>query len=170
MGVPSTVQIILLVDEPETHLHPRWQRSILPSLLKAVDGWDTGERPQLQLLVATHSPMILASMEPDFDPEKDALWKLDLVGAEVTVERDIWHKRGDVNRWLISDVFDLGAPTSTPAQHALLEAQALLAGSAPEVDRVREVDAKLGRLLPEMDPFFVRWRYYMKNWLPKEAP
>lgn len=169
IGVPATRQIILLVDEPETHLHPRWQRSILPSLLDAVRSWDEVERPRVQLLVTTHSPMVLASMEPYFDLEKDALWKLDLVGADVQLERDVWHKRGDVNRWLMSDVFDLGAPTSSEAERALGRAQELLAMQEPDAEAILAADAELVRLLPEMDPFFVRWRYYMKKWLPEDA-
>lgn len=171
IGVPATTQIILLVDEPETHLHPRWQRTILPSLLDAVHGWHDANRPRVQLLVTTHSPMILASMEPEFDPKQDALWKLDLVDADVKVERDVWRKRGDVNRWLVSDVFDLGAATSSPAERALQRAQALLgeSESEPDPEAIRTSDAELVRLLPEMDPFFVRWRYYMSKWLPEDA-
>lgn len=139
LGIPNASQIIMLVDEPETHLHPRWQRTILPSLLDAVRGWDDAERPQLQLLVATHSPMVLASMEPEFDAEQDALWKLGLVGADVVVERDIWHKRGDVNRWLMSDVFELETATAGPVERVLLQAEALLGEAAPAVEAVRAV-------------------------------
>ncbi|MCA9699762.1 MAG: AAA family ATPase [Myxococcales bacterium] len=161
LGLSSTTQIILLVDEPETHLHPRWQRSVLPSLLHGVKTWDEVERPEVQMMVTTHSPMILASMEPEFDVERDALWKLDLDGATVSVERDTWHKRGDINRWLMSDVFDLGAATSSPAERILRRAQDLIARADPDPAEVQDVDRELGRLLPEMDPFIVRWRYYM---------
>ena len=31
-------QIVLLFDEVEAHLHPKWQRVFLPSLMKVVDG------------------------------------------------------------------------------------------------------------------------------------
>ncbi len=162
LELPSTTQIILLVDEPETHLHPRWQRTILPSLLDAVSSWEGEERPQVQMLVATHSPVVLTSMEPHFNNEQDALWKLDLEATRgVRIERDQWHKRGDVNRWLTSDVFDLGTATSSPAEAALRRANELIDTPDPALDDVRAVDRELGRLLPEMDPYFVRWRYYM---------
>jgi hypothetical protein len=163
LAQPLSRQVIVLIDEPETHLHPRWQRTILPSVAKAVENWNPTHRPDVQFIVATHSPLVLASMEPLFDPEKDALWKMDLVGNQVKIERDAWHLRGDVNRWLTSDVFDLGSATSPEAERVLKEASDLLSQREPAPGEVQRVDAELSRLLPEMDPFFVRWRYYMNG-------
>lgn len=40
-------QGLLLIDEPELHLHPQWQARLLPTLRKLV--------PEAQLIVATHS-------------------------------------------------------------------------------------------------------------------
>ena len=55
---------MVLFDEPETHLHPRWQRAILPSVLVAINTLrgKAGRAPQM--LVATHSPLVAASLEP----------------------------------------------------------------------------------------------------------
>jgi hypothetical protein len=165
IGQPMSPQVIVLLDEPETHLHPRWQRTILPSLWRAGEGWHGTHKPQAQFLVATHSPLVLASMEPLFDPKQDTLWKLDLVEGRVRVERDHWRLRGDVNRWLLSDVFDLSEATSSEAEEALGRAKELLRQDKPERAEVLGVSEELGRLLPEMDPFWVRWRYYMRSHL-----
>jgi len=43
----------LLIDEPDTHLHPKWQRTLLPALRQAL--------PEIQIIVATHSPFIISS-------------------------------------------------------------------------------------------------------------
>lgn len=43
----------VLLDEPENHLHPRLQREILPSLLRAF--------PHVQFIVATHSPFVVTA-------------------------------------------------------------------------------------------------------------
>jgi hypothetical protein len=163
LGQLLSRQVIVLIDEPETHLHPRWQRTVLPSVAKAVENWKPEHRPDVQFIVATHSPLVLASMEPLFDPERDALWKLDLVDNQVEIERDTWHPRGDVNRWLTSEVFDLASPTSPEVESILKRAGELLAQKGPGPEEVQKVDDELGRLLPEMDPFFVRWRYYMNG-------
>lgn len=42
------------IDEPENHLHPELQRSILPGLLKAF--------PHIRFIVATHSPFVVTSV------------------------------------------------------------------------------------------------------------
>lgn len=45
---------IVLIDEVELHLHPRWQQVVLPNLLKTF--------PNLQFVVTTHSPQVLSSI------------------------------------------------------------------------------------------------------------
>ncbi len=37
LGKKAENRFVIIFDEPETHLHPRWQRSILPSLAAAID-------------------------------------------------------------------------------------------------------------------------------------
>ena len=46
---------ILLVDEIDAHLHPSWQRRIIPAL--------TGHFPNLQIFCSTHSPLMLAGLK-----------------------------------------------------------------------------------------------------------
>ncbi len=48
---------IVLIDEIEQHLHPKWQQNILPALAKTF--------PKVQFIVATHSPKILGSLSND---------------------------------------------------------------------------------------------------------
>ena len=48
---------VVMIDEIETHLHPKWQREILPIL--------TTIFPNIQFFVATHSPQIVASVPSD---------------------------------------------------------------------------------------------------------
>ncbi len=45
---------LLLIDEIETHLHPRWQKSILPIIRSTF--------PNLQIILTTHSPFVLSSL------------------------------------------------------------------------------------------------------------
>lgn len=46
---------IVLLDEIDLHLHPTWQRRIVPLLRRIF--------PRLQFIVSTHSPLVLASFE-----------------------------------------------------------------------------------------------------------
>lgn len=48
-------EFVVAIDEPEAHLHPALQRSVLPSLLQAF--------PQAQFIVATHNPFVVGSTE-----------------------------------------------------------------------------------------------------------
>jgi hypothetical protein len=153
-------QVIILVDEIETHLHPRWQRTVLPSLLKVLERWHDGSAPDVQFLVASHSPLVMASVEPFFDPKADALWKLDIVDGSVRIQKDVWRKRGDANRWLKSDVFDLREAVSKEAEQVIIEAGQMLA-SELDAEEVRALDTRILGLFSEQDPFFLRWRHYV---------
>jgi len=46
---------IVLIDEIELHLHPQWQRVIIPQLQKTFPG--------CQFIVTTHSPLVLSNVE-----------------------------------------------------------------------------------------------------------
>ena len=62
---------VVLVDEIDLHLHPRWQRRVVDDLKAAF--------PRLQFIATTHSPFILQSLEPgevidlDADASPDAI-------------------------------------------------------------------------------------------------
>lgn len=160
-------EVIVLVDEPETHLHPRWQRTVLPSLVRAI-GMGVGDwSPSVQFLVATHSPLVLASVEPMFDPAQDALWKLDLERAggapQVVVEKDHAYRRGDAAAWLRSDVFDGTSPYSKEAERAIERAMALLRRGAATTAEVSSVTADLRASLSETDRVWTRWAGFARD-------
>ncbi|MCI0439595.1 MAG: AAA family ATPase, partial [Chloroflexi bacterium] len=46
---------ILIIDEIDAHLHPSWQRRIIPTLTKHF--------PNLQIFCSTHSPLMLAGLK-----------------------------------------------------------------------------------------------------------
>ena len=58
---PTQKAIVLLVDEVEAHLHPRWQRMIVPAMVKVVE--QLAPDVVVQVHLATHSPMVMASAE-----------------------------------------------------------------------------------------------------------
>ena len=50
----ETQPAILLIDEIENHLHPTWQRRVIPALLEHFPG--------LQIFATTHSPFVVAGL------------------------------------------------------------------------------------------------------------
>ena len=55
---PLDLPVVLLIDEPESHLHPAWQRKVLPALQHLL--------PKAQIFVATHSPFVISSVNHGF--------------------------------------------------------------------------------------------------------
>ncbi|MFT3767389.1 MAG: ATP-binding protein [Minicystis sp.] len=161
---PPTRQVTFLIDEIESHLHPRWQRTIVSSLL-AVMGKLAGEAA-VQILAATHSPLLLASIEPLFDPETDAWFDLDLVGkgavSEVQLTRRPFVRRGDVSAWLRSEAFDLKEARSLEAETAIGQALALAKASSPSKKDIERVHKLLQASLGDVDRFWVRWTEFRR--------
>ena len=51
---PLEKHCVFLIDEPELHLHPKWQRHVLPALQRLL--------PNSQIIAATHSPWVVCSV------------------------------------------------------------------------------------------------------------
>lgn len=154
-------RLVLIIDEVEAHLHPRWQRIIVPALMDVVSQLESSLSPQLH--IATHSPMVMASVETRFDTQKDALHHLKLVGQEVIFEKLPFVKRGRVDLWLMSDVFGLKQPRSLPAESAINDAKALQLSDTPSTDKVNEVNNRLIKYLAPDDDFWPRWRFFAEK-------
>lgn len=159
----------MLIDEIESHLHPRWQRTILHSVLRLAE--ILHKSATVQLIAATHSPMILASAEPFFDAAKDAWFDLDLEAGEVVLRKRDFVRRGDVSNWLTSEAFDLKSARSLEAEQAIEAAHALLRSQTkPSWDAVKKVDDNLRKArLPDIDPFWVRWGHFVESFQDKPA-
>jgi hypothetical protein len=173
LGRPPSTSVILLVDEVETHLHPKWQRRILPGLLDVMRALTGTTDVQVQLVVTTHSPLVLASLEPHFDPEDDALFTFERVGDNVALTEQVWAKQGDVINWLVSDSFGLRQARSEEAERAIEAAEKYMRGAvselSPPLDTFAALDQELRRLLPGHDPFWPRWIVETKQ-LTRRAP
>ena len=62
MGAVSGTKLVdtrglVLVDEIDLHLHPEWQRVVLPTLSRAL--------PLVQFMVTTHSPLVVGSLQAE---------------------------------------------------------------------------------------------------------
>lgn len=54
---PLAQEALVLIDEVELHLHPAWQRRVLPSLRRTF--------PNCQFIVTTHSPQVISEVPND---------------------------------------------------------------------------------------------------------
>lgn len=154
-------RIILILDEVEAHLHPKWQRVIVPALLRAVEALSADLLPQFH--IATHSALVLASLEAEFDSKQDALYHLRFAEDEVKLDDVPFVKRGRADLWLMSDVFGLAEPRGVPAEEAIQDAVALQEADSTDAERVREVHGRLILTLAEDDDFWPRWIFWAEQ-------
>ncbi|MBN3230819.1 AAA family ATPase [Pectobacterium brasiliense] len=156
LGEDVSPQITFLVDEVESHLHPSWQRSIVPALLKVVGKLNA--KAQVQLITTTHSPLVMTSVEPLFDDKKDAWFDLDFHDGVVVLVQRQFKKYGDAANWLTSDAFDL--KSTRPLEYEkLVEKAAKLLGKATVSDsELDEMHQRLLMALDAKDEFLFRWR------------
>jgi hypothetical protein len=162
-GDSAAREIIFLIDEIEAHLHPQWQRRIVPAVLKVMDALTGRHGSRVQLIAATHSPLVLASAEPLFDPDKDAWFDLDLEESNVVLRKRAFVRLGEVGNWLTSEAFDLKEPRSLEAETAIREALALARQESPSKPDIQRVDKLLRASLGDVDRFWVRWTAFRKS-------
>jgi len=160
--------MVVLMDEIEAHLHPQWQRVILPALLEVRR--DLNPELRVQLIVATHSPLVMASVEPFFDVDRDKIFHIDLVrsdlfGTEVKVQNIDFVRYGTVDAWLRSEVFELGQARSVEAEKAIEDAKKLQEQENVTTEEVREVSERLMKYLPTHgDGFWPRWTFFARQY------
>jgi hypothetical protein len=159
-GEAPTTSLVFLLDGVEAHLHPQWQRRLLPALLRVLKQLLVRDT-RVQFLATTHSPLVLASLEPHFEPELDRLFRFALNDGQVVLHDEAWAKEGDVLGWLVSDAFGLQQARSVEAEQAIEAAEAWMRGDRTalpgDLGDEASIHAALRRLLPGDDPFWPRW-------------
>jgi hypothetical protein len=68
-----------------------------------------------------------------------------------------------VDAWLESNVFGLEDARNKPSEMAVARAKELQLQKAPLKAEVEALHQELARLLPDDDPFWVRWNYFYEK-------
>jgi hypothetical protein len=153
--------MVVIIDELESHLHPQWQRTIVPSLLNVKDCLD--HELDIQFLLTTHSPLVLASIEPVFDEENDKLFHLELETNEIVLKEQSFLPLGRVDNWFTSNLFGLLQARSLEAEKAIKTAEEIQQKEHPTVEEVKAVYTDLSRSLSDFDPFWPHWIYFAEQ-------
>ncbi|WRH65874.1 MAG: AAA family ATPase [Planktothrix sp. GU0601_MAG3] len=126
---------VILIDEIELHLHPKWQQNIIPALTQTF--------PNCQFIVSTHSPLVISHV--------DWVHLLCFQENDIIVERLRSYGK-DSNR-ILETLMD-SSERPVEIQEDFLELFRLIDG-----DRLEEAKKSLQQLrdkLGEEDPKFVR--------------
>lgn len=156
-------RIVIMIDEIEAHLHPKWQRTILPALMEIQQVLST--ELEIQFIISTHSPLVLASTETVFRQEIDKLFnmRLSLMNQDAVLEEVDFIKYGQINAWLTSPIFNLRQARSKEAEAAIEEAKMLQMTENPDSMAVACTHKKLLDCLAENDIFWPRWIYFAEQ-------
>ena len=129
-GSPAPKRAIVLIDEVELHLHPRWQREILPWMLRAF--------PQCQFIVTTHSPQVIG----DIEARHIRVLEFSSEGNRV---HSVAASKGRDSNYLLLSVFD--------AEERSTAAKAILSTfeSALRKDDLRKAETELKKLESQME-------------------
>ena len=95
---------IVLIDEVDLHLHPKWQRLVVPCLLEVFTG--------CQFIISTHSPHVITHVKP----ESLYLLRQTANGIEVEKPRESYGK--NVDR-VLEDLMGLDTTRPTLVNNAL---------------------------------------------------
>jgi hypothetical protein len=133
---PLAEPAIVLVDEIDLHLHPKWQRQLISYL--------TERFPNTQFIVTAHSPLIVQAAT-------DAnIVLLRREGDHVVIDNDVEAIRGwRIDQVLTSDLF--GLETARPPEYdELLAERTKLLGKAKltkkDESRLKKLEAEIGDL------------------------
>ena len=133
---PLEEPAVVLVDEIDLHLHPKWQRKLMSFL--------TERFPNTQFIATAHSPLV-AQAAADAN-----LAVLRREGDHVIIDNEVDNIRNwRVDQILTSDLFGLETARPPQVEALLLERKALLTKpkqTAADKRRLTELDAQIGEL------------------------
>jgi hypothetical protein len=153
---------VVLVDEIDAHLHPSWQRHLIPALTKQFD--------DLQFVATTHSPLVVGSVK------EGALWALerrrDGTIAKERLEPAFEGWRAD--QILTSNAFDLPLAQDEATERRLKDYWNLRTKPNPTAEDQRRAEAMARELdlalpPPEDSPIKMRAATIVREWYAREA-
>jgi predicted ATP-binding protein involved in virulence len=133
---PQRVFGLVLLDEVDLHLHPAWQRRLLPDFMRAF--------PNLQIIGTSHSA-VLAGAAPS-----DALIVLRREADGLKALTDLPSVKGwRVDQVLTSVLFDLTSAHDQETEQLTGEYAKLINEYGPDDPKVKDLEAKLAQRRPE---------------------
>lgn len=138
---------LFLLDEPDTHLNPRWAVDYL-NYLRTFAGQNDSDRENSHILLTTHNPLAIAELVKEqvqiLQLSRDAT-----TSRIVAVHPDLDPRGQGYGAIVTSEMFGIASTLDQPT-HLLLERQRAYAGkehlSQDELEALSDINAKLERL------------------------
>ena len=139
-SLPDPLQgsAVVLIDEIEQHLHPAWQRKVIPSLTKTF--------PNCQFIITTHSPQVISKVQPD------SIYILAKEGDNIVTKRPSYSFGRDSNR-ILEDLMGVDERPSE-IKEQLLELFRFI--DAGHLEKARKLREELADKIGADEPKFVK--------------
>jgi predicted ATP-binding protein involved in virulence len=135
---------VVLIDEVDLHLHPSWQRMVVPRLLAAF--------PNVQFFITTHSPQVLSSISEE---------NLFII-KDFNIQTGQFFTEGRDSNAILQDVFDL---SKRPQEEQSMLNQFYQFLEIKQQQQALEILEKLEKKWGSLDPEIVRANLYYQDLL-----
>jgi predicted ATP-binding protein involved in virulence len=129
---------VVLIDEIELHLHPKWQREMIPALTRTF--------PNCQFIVTTHSPQVVSHVKAD------SIYLLEATADGIVAEQPESSFGRDTNS-ILEDIMGV-AERPQEIKEGLRDLFRLI--DQGNLDRAKQLRQNLADEIGEDDPEFVR--------------
>lgn len=120
---------ILLIDEVDMHLHPRWQQLVVDLLRKVF--------PEMQMVVSTHSPHVLSTVDVD------SIRIIRMREGAVVLETPTFQTRGVESADVLAAIMGVDPVPQVPEARWLSDYRALIEDGKAETPGALTLRAKL---------------------------
>ncbi len=144
-NAPEETPGIILIDEVDMHLHPKWQQTVLTDLTNAF--------PKMQFIVTTHSPQVLSTVK------KEQIRLLD--GNEVMIPPS--HSFGEESSLLLSQIMGVSPLPPLEIVDKRKEYQRLVEDREYETAKAKELRKKLIANYGETSEFMIQLDMLIKR-------
>jgi WD40 repeat protein len=137
-ALPTDSYALVLIDEIDAHMHPRWQQVLVHRLKKAF--------PNVQFIACTHSPLIVGGLS------KEEVAAFELVDGQILpVDFSADTTLGRTDQILVGELFGLST-TLDPVTQEMMRTYQRLLGKSKRSDAEQAEFMRLGQQLEERIP------------------
>lgn len=120
---------VLLIDEVDMHLHPRWQQLVIELLCNAF--------PALQIIATTHSPHVLSTVE------KNSIRVLRIVDGQAVIDTPLLQTKGVESADILAAVMGVDPVPQLPEAKKLSDYRALIEDGQAESEQATALRSNL---------------------------
>jgi predicted ATP-binding protein involved in virulence len=129
---------VLLIDEVDMHLHPKWQQQVIELLCQAF--------PAMQIIATTHSPHVLSTVD------RSSIRVLRLVDGDAVIDTPLLQTRGVESADVLASVMGVDPIPQLPEAKMLNKYRAMIEDGKAQLSEAATLRAQLVEHFGEKHP------------------